>query len=238
MKLKVNLHAHSSESPDACLSPRELATHFRDHGFDVIAITDHGRVTEPPDVKGITVLKGIERSVGDDFQHLLEYPDHDLRILPHPNVGGFTGGSLQAAIDKYQVQGVEKYNRGLQTALHRDIPDGTFYVSQSDFHHPGDETAGHFWLRAPSRAAEHVVSALKSPNAMGRITNVRTHSPIDLPAVSIASLFNMMGVGQRFDRSNVSKGEDRDRFAQVFRQDEGCPECGDKSEGVVRSTIG
>lgn len=235
MKLKVNLHAHSSESPDACLSPRRLAQHYRNHGYDVIAITDHNRITEPPDVDGITTIKGVEWSIGGGMQHLLEYPDLDLRILPHPNVGGYVGDRLTHVIHEYDVDGVEIYNRGLQTTLRRDIPEGVFGVSHADFHHPGDESSGHFWLRAPSRSPTHIAQALKSPDADARIRTVRTHSPLDIPAVTIASTLNLIGLGRNTDHSNQSTTHPQystrpdtagGRLRQIFnRPARSCPEC-------------
>jgi len=64
--LKGALHAHTTES-DGHLTPTELATLYRDRGWDFLFLTDHNKVTtldEP--VEGLLVLPGIEQDVGND----------------------------------------------------------------------------------------------------------------------------------------------------------------------------
>ena len=43
--LKANLHSHTTES-DGRLSPRDLVAFYRDAGYGLVAITDHGRFTD------------------------------------------------------------------------------------------------------------------------------------------------------------------------------------------------
>ncbi len=67
---KAQLHAHTTES-DGKLSPAELAAFYRDAGYQVLAITDHGRFTPPPAVHGILVIVGSEQDT--DEGHLVAY---------------------------------------------------------------------------------------------------------------------------------------------------------------------
>lgn len=222
MELKVNLHTHSSESPDACMSPRQLAEYHRDKGFDAIAITDHGTVTEPPDVDGITVIRGVEHNVGAGLRHLLEYPDHDLRIFPHPTFTGIKGDDVALFMQEYDCQGVECYNRGHHTAHLHEAPPGAVPVSSSDFHHPGDERWGFITVDAASPAASDIMNALKGPRARERISLHRKFNAVDLPARAVASLFNVIGIGQSRDESNLSSNPSTDRLG-MFKT---CPNCG------------
>lgn len=63
--LKGNLHAHTAES-DGVLSPRQTAYLYRRSGYDFLAITDHGRLTDVSGLQeeGLTLLPGEELSVG------------------------------------------------------------------------------------------------------------------------------------------------------------------------------
>ncbi len=58
---RANLHTHTSAS-DGLRSPREAATWYREHGYDVLAITDHNQLTPVGDLSapGFLVLPGIE----------------------------------------------------------------------------------------------------------------------------------------------------------------------------------
>ena len=62
---KANLHSHSTQS-DGMLSPNDLARWFRNYGYDILAITDHQKVTDPAMVRerGIFCLPGAELDVG------------------------------------------------------------------------------------------------------------------------------------------------------------------------------
>ena len=62
---KAALHAHSTES-DGKLSPNQLAHWYRSYGYDVLAMTDHRKVTDPATVEepGIFCLPGVELDMG------------------------------------------------------------------------------------------------------------------------------------------------------------------------------
>jgi len=57
--LKCALHTHSTES-DGDLPPQALARQYAAAGFDVLAITDHWRLTRVPSVPSLLMLPGAE----------------------------------------------------------------------------------------------------------------------------------------------------------------------------------
>lgn len=60
-----NLHAHTTGS-DGEMSPGELARLYKDNGYDFLAFTDHGVVTElsrPPE--GLLLIPGVEHGIGE-----------------------------------------------------------------------------------------------------------------------------------------------------------------------------
>ena len=56
---KGNIHAHSTRS-DGRLTPEEVCETYRSAGYDFLAITDHWRVGEGRDYRGMLVVPGIE----------------------------------------------------------------------------------------------------------------------------------------------------------------------------------
>jgi hypothetical protein len=74
--LKANLHAHTTDS-DGKLSPEQVAIHYRRQGYQVLAITDHNRVTpcRQFSARDFLCLEGIEigagRSEADDSYHVV-----------------------------------------------------------------------------------------------------------------------------------------------------------------------
>jgi len=66
--LKGALHTHTTES-DGHRTPAELATLYRDLGYDFLFFTDHGKVTRLEEtVAGILTLPGIELGFGGDAE--------------------------------------------------------------------------------------------------------------------------------------------------------------------------
>lgn len=62
---KANLHAHTTQS-DGKLSPAEVAIHYRRQGYDVLAITDHEKVTPVAEycASDFLCLEGLEIGSG------------------------------------------------------------------------------------------------------------------------------------------------------------------------------
>ena len=62
---KANLHAHTTVS-DGKLSPEQVAIHYRRQGYQVLAITDHGKVVSCEELCALdfVCLGGVELGVG------------------------------------------------------------------------------------------------------------------------------------------------------------------------------
>lgn len=61
--LKGQLHVHSSGSYDAHTPPAEVLRFYAERGYDFVAITDHNRVTRPPEgavPPGLLFVPGVE----------------------------------------------------------------------------------------------------------------------------------------------------------------------------------
>jgi hypothetical protein len=62
--LRGNLHTHTSRS-DGLLSPQQTVGEYAARGYDFLAITDHGVVTDPRDLdpRGMTLIPGVELAI-------------------------------------------------------------------------------------------------------------------------------------------------------------------------------
>lgn len=60
--LKGNLHAHSTVS-DGRLTPSLLASCYKDHGYDFIAVTDHNVFSSYGRLEGLPIIAGMELSI-------------------------------------------------------------------------------------------------------------------------------------------------------------------------------
>lgn len=137
--LRGNLHTHTTGS-DGRLSPQETVDWFSANGYDLLALTDHNRITDPAtlDARGITLLTASEVSatggeLGATF-HLVTLGLSPATVLPpvttsaresiraltetgavvfvaHPHWSGLTVGDLAAARDA-GASGIEIYNGG------------------------------------------------------------------------------------------------------------------------------
>jgi len=64
LKLKLDLHVHTSRSTDAFTPPEQLRTICRERGLDGLAITDHNVLAQDLDDE-LVILPGIEISSRD-----------------------------------------------------------------------------------------------------------------------------------------------------------------------------
>jgi hypothetical protein len=145
--LRCALHAHSTRS-DGELAPRDLAAHYARAGYDVLAITDHWRITDDDSVDGITVVPSVELNCilpGARDGHVLGYGvvaeedelhelakrhadlgevaawigAHDgVSYLAHPYWTGVTPGTLELPDD---VVGIEVFNAGCELEIGRGL---------------------------------------------------------------------------------------------------------------------
>lgn len=70
---KANFHTHTTES-DGLWTPEQAMAAYRSLGYDILAITDHRRVTHPgPAPEGLLTIPGVELDmfVGHQAVHLL-----------------------------------------------------------------------------------------------------------------------------------------------------------------------
>jgi hypothetical protein len=144
--LKCALHAHTTRS-DGELGPRDLARHYARAGYDVLAITDHWRITDADAVDGILVLPSVELDCilpGARDGHVLGYgvsaPEDDLHALAKEHAdlaqtaewivarGGvpylahpyWTGVSPDLELPE-SVVGIEVYNAGCELEIGRGL---------------------------------------------------------------------------------------------------------------------
>ena len=145
--LRCALHAHTTRS-DGELSPRDLARHYARAGYDVLAMTDHWKITADDTVDGLVVIPGVELNCilpGSRDGHVLGLgvaaPDEDVRalaaehadlgatadwiaghggiaFLAHPYWTGATPGTLELPEN---VVGVEVYNAGCELEVGRGL---------------------------------------------------------------------------------------------------------------------
>jgi hypothetical protein len=145
--LRCALHAHTNRS-DGELTPRDLARHYARAGYDVLAMTDHWKVTGDDTVDGLVVITGVELncilpgardghvlglgvSATDEDASALAREHADLAMtadwieahggiafLAHPYWTGVTPGTLELPAN---VVGVEVYNAGCELEVSRGL---------------------------------------------------------------------------------------------------------------------
>jgi hypothetical protein len=145
--LRCALHAHTNRS-DGELTPRDLAGHYARGGYDVLAITDHWRISGDDSVDGILVVPSVELNCilpGARDGHVLGYGVeadenelHELAnqrpslaavadwiaahggiaFLAHPYWTGVTPGTLELPDN---VVGIEVFNAGCELEIGRGL---------------------------------------------------------------------------------------------------------------------
>ena len=145
--LRCALHAHTTRS-DGELAPRDLARHYARAGYDVLAITDHWKITDDDSVDGLLVIPSVELNCilpGARDGHVLGFgvaaSDEDLHelakehaglaetagwiashggiaFLAHPYWTGVTPGTLELPEN---VVGIEVYNAGCELEVGRGL---------------------------------------------------------------------------------------------------------------------
>lgn len=145
--LRCALHAHTTES-DGDLPPAALAAHYARAGYDVLAITDHWKITETAFDGDLVLVSGVELNCvlpGARDGHVLGlgvradpaelrdlaggYPDlaatgdwigahGGVAYLAHPYWTGATPGSLDLPAS---VTGIEVFNAGCELEVGRGL---------------------------------------------------------------------------------------------------------------------
>ena len=144
--LKCALHAHTTRS-DGELGPEGLASHYARAGYDVVAVTDHWKITSA-EHDGLVVIASVELNCilpGARDGHVLAYgvaasedevqelaSDHadlaatanwiaahdGVAFLAHPYWTGVTPGTLKLPEN---VTGIEVYNAGCELEVGRGL---------------------------------------------------------------------------------------------------------------------
>ena len=145
--LRCALHAHTTRS-DGELAPRHLARHYARASYDVLAITDHWRITDDDSIEALVVIPGVELNCilpGARDGHVLgfavaasekelhelakEHADLEttadwieahggIAYLAHPYWTGVTPGTLELPDN---VTGIEVYNAGCELEIGRGL---------------------------------------------------------------------------------------------------------------------
>ena len=141
--LRCALHAHTTRS-DGELAPEALAAHYARAGYDVLAITDHWRLTDaestellvvpsselncilPESRDGHVLAYGIDTDpapLGGEYADLARTADWieehgGVAYLAHPYWSGATPGRLELPANVY---GIEVYNAGCELEIGRGL---------------------------------------------------------------------------------------------------------------------
>lgn len=141
--LRCALHAHTTRS-DGELAPELLAAHYARAGYDVLAITDHWRLTDaessellviasselncilPEGRDGHVLAYGIEEDpapLGAEYADLARTADWieehgGVAYLAHPHWSGATPGRLELPQNVY---GIEVFNAGCELEIGRGL---------------------------------------------------------------------------------------------------------------------
>lgn len=145
--LRCALHAHTTRS-DGELAPKHLARHYERAGYDVLAITDHWRITDAVSKERLLVVPSVELNCilpGARDGHVLAFgvaaSEQELRdlaqehadleavadwseahggvsYLAHPYWTGVTPGTLVLPTN---VVGVEVFNAGCELEVGRGL---------------------------------------------------------------------------------------------------------------------
>jgi hypothetical protein len=187
--LRCALHAHTTES-DGELAPTLLVRHYEWAGFDVLAITDHGRRTVAASTERLLVIPSAElyAKAGEHVLALGIEADPEppapleetarwivdnggVAYLAHPYWSGLRTAEFEACEG---LAGIEVWNAGCElevgrgdSSVHWDealergrLPQG---IAVDDSHHPGfDSSFAWVWARCAERSQAAVLDALRS----------------------------------------------------------------------------
>lgn len=126
--LRCALHTHSTNS-DGTLSPRHLVTAYEEAGFDVVAITDHWRLTDVPSTDRVLTIPSAE--LGWDIAKP-RYPRQSAEFLVYgidhvpDDPGGDRDNWYANREENYEVRTFPDLSAGVQWA---DTMGAVVYVA-------------------------------------------------------------------------------------------------------------
>jgi len=175
--LKGALHAHSTLS-DGKMPPGEVADHYRDLGFDFLAITDHDYLLRPNhremiplDHEGILVFAGIELTVFErGYVHVSRiFGDAEvLHVFNHPGEYNLKFDEVMRVIEaisqKYPLEAVEISSKGFYTAEFNDARIPYPKVASDDSHTRAG--CGRAWVEVEcARDRDEILRAIRDGRA-------------------------------------------------------------------------
>lgn len=133
---KGNLHMHTKES-DGAYTPEQAYEKYLEEGYDFVARTDHWKVSEPGEYKGMLLLSGCEYNVGETPK---EGIFHILAIGAERELNISRTNTAQEIIDEIHRAGglaalahpAWSLNSDSQIAALKDIDFTEIYNSVSD----------------------------------------------------------------------------------------------------------
>jgi hypothetical protein len=212
---KGQLHAHSTNS-EGCNSPQEVATIYKNLGFDFTSITDHDYLTPDPEVAGILYIPGVEETTQPDVRHILSInasaevtqtepqsvinaidAQGAIAIIAHPSFSAMTESDLQALLG-YSMMEIDDESLwdGLLTANRR-----VFAVASDDSVCQSSlRNYGRGWVQtfADSLDRNSIIASLRSGNfysSQGPTLSVSVYGTIITVATDSPSEIDWIGSG-------------------------------------------
>lgn len=184
MRLKIDLHVHTTGSKDAFVEPEELPSILRERGLDGVAVTNHDAFTvvaasevivipgievstRQGHIIGLGVSGPIERGRSADETISMIHRDGGIAVVPHPfdPVSPCVNPSrLRSRPEAIEVINSDALFFRLNTVLARRVAErlGLPMVAGSDSHIP--ETVGDAYtlVDSDSRKVEDILNAIRA----------------------------------------------------------------------------
>ena len=148
-RMKINLHLHTTVT-DGQKSPEEAAEIYKNEGYDIVAITDHWKVSESKNINGLRILSGVEYNVNKNDSSVGVYHILGIGVKRQPHVPDYP--QAQPVIDEIgRCGGIAilahpawSLNTPEQMKKLRNLSAVEIYNSVSDAHQSSRPYAGHF----------------------------------------------------------------------------------------------
>lgn len=164
METTFTLHAHEASASGDSTTPIEtMAEAYAEKGVDVVGFVGHDERPDIPDGLPIEAMAGTEHEArrNPTRLHIIDFPEQNLRILPHPSLTYPENTTKQAAAaaETWEVDAVEVFNRGGRE-LPSDADVGVPKVAGDDAHNT-HQTASSYNVTRARATPQAVASAVK-----------------------------------------------------------------------------